>query len=264
MKHLVVLYDLSTACNTALKYANEIGSGNQVKITLLHINEKTSKENENVEASMKNLADPFLLDEVTYEFLSKKGNFFATVALRLDELQPDLVLVATHGVVGLKQNLFGSNILKLAKKLHFPVLVVQEFSEINKQKLRKLLIPLSPHNNFMLKCKQTAELSRMLGASIQMLGIRKTDGELPEELKSNMLKGREYFEVEDIACDYIEQEAQAWSMGYTNEILRVAKENGTGMVSIISEVSETNRFFGNADKEALLVNKDQLPVLCCN
>lgn len=191
-----------------------------------------------------------------------EGSFFSVVGVCVDKLQASLAIIGTHGKKGIKQNLLGANILKLVQLLHLPCLVVQDDSEYPEGGFKNVLFPIAAHSRFEMKINQTCELLADDG-KVNLYAIHKTDT-LEPQLRQNIKISEELFKERKTAYGIITEEATLYSVGFSRQSLDYMGKHDIDMVSIMSQVSNLNSFFGKADKENIILNNKCIPVLCCN
>ena len=138
-------------------------------LTLLLI--PNSEDEEDLYNRMDDIARPLANAGIAYEKYIDYGSFFGIVGMTIEKIGADLVIVGTHGVKGLRQNLFGSNILKLVQLLHVPSIVVQDHSPVKSLNFKRVLFPIAPHVNFDIKTKQVSSLAKIFGSKIVLLSI---------------------------------------------------------------------------------------------
>ena len=126
MKKIVALIDFSASSINALAFAAELSKRSQAN--LLVVNAFSDDENDakskvfSVEAELKKS----FLEGVNYEVLSMKGSLISVVDEINSYEKPDLIVMGTKGVGGLKKILIGSNAIDVIAEIKTPTLVVPE------------------------------------------------------------------------------------------------------------------------------------------
>jgi len=64
--------------------------------------------------------------------------------------------------------------------------------------------------------------------------------------------------------EHQEVDSQMYSVGFARETLLHSEIQKADLISIMTNTSRYNEFFGKMDKEAVLVNDKGLAVLCAN
>src|SRR5210317_1577411 len=118
MKKIAVLIDFTDTCKTSIDLALNISRKHDASFTLVNIAaDRESVDEVELFSRMDELAKPLSEANVSYEKFIDYGSFFSIVAMSMEKVGAGLIIVGTHGGKGIKQNLFGSNILKLVQLL---------------------------------------------------------------------------------------------------------------------------------------------------
>src|SRR5690606_33547167 len=125
-----VLYptDLSETAQRGMAYAEHMAARFIGSVSLLHVLDKHAAKGKGAQQAKEVLeAHRAMLDLAPVDVLLREGEFMQEIA---EESKSGHVLMvcSTHGPRGLKQSLFGANILKLVRKVAIPTLVVQKHS----------------------------------------------------------------------------------------------------------------------------------------
>jgi nucleotide-binding universal stress UspA family protein len=263
MKKIAALIDFTPTTKVVLEFAKNIALEQNAEVALVTIIEK-GNDQKIIEAkeNMLPYCQELTQAGVKCNIELHEGGFFEIVGSLMNKLHASLAIVGTHGKKGLKQNLFGSNILKLVKILELPCLVVQDETKWPEHGFKNVLFPIASHSRFDMKITQTRELVKK-DSKFLVYAIYKTDL-LDDQLKKNIHLCQETFVDQKINYELVEEDAQLYSVGFSRQTLAYADTHDIDLISIMSQVSKENKFFGNADKENLILNAMCLPVLCCN
>ncbi len=259
---IAALVDLTPLCKKAVEWAGFIAEYADAELVLVHVASHSTSD-ESITQQLKPLCG-IPADKVRVETHVARGDFFSVIPTEIDELNVDLVVIPTHGKVGLKQNLFGANILKLVKILRAPSLVVQEGTPVSAEMLRRVLFPIGPHDNFHLQIEQTAALAKLFESEVVIYTVRNDIRGVDEKLRVNIQAAKDLFSRKGIKHEAVSEAPSSFSAGYSKHILAFAKKHGLKSVSMMANVSEDNAYIGNYDKENIILNADALPVLCAN
>ena len=260
---ILCLVDFTPTSEKAMDQAVAIAKWKGASVTVCHIVSKDADLKDNL---IKDLSKYEIMAEelgVPADSITGRGSLYKEAQRICNNLKPDLVVVGTHGKVGIKQNLFGSNIYRLVQKLNTACLVISDDTEISEKGFKNILMPVAPHNDYLIKVQQTASLLADDGV-IHIFEIRKPGAGYSEKLARNTEEARAYLAENRVHYEYIEKGSRDVSDGFSEETLLFAAENGMDLLSIMTRVSEDNKRFGKSDKETALLNKMALPVLTCN
>jgi hypothetical protein len=155
----------------------------------------------------------------------------------------------------------GANILKLVSRIHTPVLVVQKDSPLI-ENFRTLVMPVSSHADFHKEIDSVLLFTTLFGTEVHLYSIYKPGFEWPEQTLKNIEDAKATFESNGVRMIRVKEEQEVFAQGYAKQTLLYAGSAGADLISVMSTPSDDYYYFAAADKEALLLNELQLPVLC--
>lgn len=258
MKKILALIDFTDISLLAMQQAIALAKGNGGSVHLLHIGAEGADVDD-----LKSQLSEFSGASEDLNLHVSTGDFRAEVMAAVQRLRADLVVVGTHGKSGWKQHLLGSNIYRLTKDLSCPVLVVNEKFKPSSSGFENVLIPVSHHANFVKKVKNAAATIRE-GGQLQIFAIVKPGVDLGEAIEDNIRNASDWLDAEGVNWTLTEVDSSSFSVGYSRETLKYAKQNGIACISIFTEVSQENSAFGAVDKENMLLNGEGIAILCSN
>lgn len=257
-----VLVDLTPICSKAVEIGGMIANKVGAELVLIHVCE-FGDDTDLIGTQLENLKQ-WVAESVNVSYHIGSGDFLSVIPSIVADLEFDLVVVPTHGKVGIMQNLFGAKILKLVKSLPAPSLVVQEGTKVADNGFQKLLFPVGPHVDFDIKIKQTAQFAKIFDSTVIIYTVRNDVRGLSEELRKNITASKNYFTEHKVKFQEVGEEPTGYSVGYAKYILNYAKNNGVSAICIMAKVSDASEYIGNTDKENTLLNDAGIPVLCTN
>lgn len=262
MNKIVAFIDFTALTDKTVEQSVALCQRSGAELTLLHILSKDSEAEKN-EANQKldKIAATVSEKGITCSTLIGSGSFFATAPQMLLKADCELAVIGTHGVKGLFQNLFGSNIWKLVSHLPCSAVVVSEATQVAQQGFSNVLMPIGPHADFEHKVHMTAELMADNGV-VNFFAIDKAGIEINKTMLDRVHAGKEILSDAGFKSEFIQFESQQFSAGFAKETLSYGHEHKADLIAIMTRVSEENAHFGQYDKEAMLVNEFGIPVLC--
>lgn len=264
MQHIVVLIDFTELCKTSTLQAAVIAQKSGARVTLLHIAEPQSRLMEDgIKDHMKPYSTIVENVGVLCAYVIGYGSFMDVIASEIELLEPDLVVTGTHGIQGIRQNLFGSNILALVKRVPNPTLVVQDVRSVKTDGIQKILFPIGAHEHFEGQIKQSAALALIFQAHITVYVVLKTNSGGGEATDANLIKTRQHFDQCGVAYTVVKEPPTVYSFGYGKQIDLYAEQNEMDIIVVMSSAASSS-LMGDSDKEKILLNKTGIPVLCCN
>jgi nucleotide-binding universal stress UspA family protein len=264
MKHLGVLIDFSAVCLTSVAFAKNIAKLTNAKITLIHALDEKESQRAKVEARFKPYVNEITGANLQCSIDVAFGDYETEIPRMLGRSDIDLVVIGTHGIRGIKQFLFGSNILRLIQKLQVPALVVQKKSPIIQSKSSKILLPISPHKNFKDAVLQTIELAKLFNAKVIVYGVFKSTEDKENLIGSNIILTCKEFKKSGVAYELIEEGSASYTFNYGKEVIQYASDHDVEFISIMSQVSSVPAIMGKAESQGIILNKAFIPVLCIN
>jgi nucleotide-binding universal stress UspA family protein len=263
MKTIVVLIDFTEGAKVAFQQALSLARKQNAVLCAVNIADSNDKLVQ-TEKDMKAFIEQNTDNPSEVKTVFGVGALFSALPPVLIRIDPDLVIVCTHGVKGMFQHLFGAHILKLVQSIPFPTIVVQENNKVNLAEITKILMPIGPNPNFKSKVVQTDKLSKVLDAEIILYEIDREGADSKEYLDKNRAVSKAYFEENNTNFRIVLDELKVISAGFSRQTLEYANTENISLISLMANVSKHDVLFGVGDKEVFLVNPYGIPVLCCH
>lgn len=262
MDHILVLVDFTDTADIAMDQAIALAKEQSASITICHI-AGSNDQKESLLKELQSYGERAEAHGVEHHVLLGQGEFFAEVGSVIERVGPDLIVVGTHGKHGIKQNLFGSAIHKLVKEIHAPTLVVNDHSKVAPHGYKKVMMPVAPHKDYLVKVEQTCKILADDG-QIVIFALLKPGVPLDEEILRNVEETKKYLDEKGVSYVYQEENSDRYSVGYSKETMAYVHRQDMDLISIMANVSDRNQLFGKMDKENVLLNELGIPVLCAN
>lgn len=256
---IIVPVDFTEASDTAVAQASLLNETLHVNLELLHIvhDEEHSK------------AD-FLLEKIA-ESLSEKG-IVAYPRVVIGDVIPainetakegnfDLMVIGTHGARGIRQNLFGADILKLLKGNSCPSIVVQKTSH-PVDHFDRILLPVGSHAEFKMLSLAVAKIAKASNATVVIYCINRPMEETSEDLNVNKQNAKQLFMDMGVKVEDVSEPSTVVSFGFAKQTLLYAENNNIDLIAIMAHASSEHSYFANADKEKMLMNEKGIAILC--
>lgn len=261
MNDILCPTDLSETSSKGVHYADLIASRFGSSVSLLHVIGKKeltadgrSKAKDRMEQqrlhitkspAVVHVREGDFISEITEE--SRKGH--------------GLMVCATHGLRGLRQSLFGADILKLVRNVGIPSLVVQAQSpEANDFPV--IVMPVAAHPSIDHLLAAVTMLAKTFGSTVHIYQLIRPGESPSHELLANKARMVEWLKKEGIATLTVEEPSTSFSVGFSWPTIEYAKRVGAGCIAIMSVASDEYRYIADAEKERLLTNEVGIPVLC--
>jgi nucleotide-binding universal stress UspA family protein len=259
---IIVPTDLTKAADQAIKQATAIAVKSKSSLTLLHVLNDKSPSAEESQKILSAIADNVFSESgVCCEVMIQEGNIFDIIPYTTCEHDYDLMVIGTHGIKGIKQMLFGSNILKLITKISIPVLVVQEESPLI-ENVKKIILPVSSHKSFNEVLDAVLLFAEVFNPEVHLYSVLKPGFDWSEQMVTNIESATRKFELKGVRMLRVKEDQNVYSLGYAKQTLKYAKSISADFICMMSVSSQEYYYFAPADKETMLLNEDHLPVLC--
>ena len=263
MNNIAVLIDFTEGSKAALKQAASIAQKAKANLFAVHI-VATQDKVEQVEAELATFLNSSNITNIEVKPIIGVGSLAPACNSTFNKINADLVLICTHGVKGMFQQLFGAQILKLIQAISYPCLVISEHTKVDLSEVKSILFPIGPHPDFMIKIKQTTTLAKFLNASILIYEIDRNGADPEHWLSKNLEASRKYFTENEISFSKVLEELSSFSVGFSRQTLDYASKNSIPIMSMMATVSNNDNLFGYGDKENFLVNNHGISILTCN
>ena len=211
-KHLLVPLDGSRLAESALPAAAYLAQTLGARVTLIHVIEHDAPKEVHRERHLSQPEEACqYLDEIaarafpaslaveTHVHTSEVKDVARSIVEHTGELQPDLIVMCSHGSGGLRDRLFGSIAQQIIAAVrntpqrHAPVLLVRPGKEMPGKpfELKKLLIPLDGNPEHEQGVPVAAGLAQACGATLHLAMVVPTLGALRGEhaASSRLLPG---------------------------------------------------------------------------
>lgn len=257
-KRILCTSDLTKASDVALAYALRVAERIDAQVTLLHVQVKGEEEEDAVEAMEAQIARTNGRERVRTLLLT--GPFMDRIGEESGEGY-ELVVVGTHGPRGLRQHLFGADILKLVRRLEVPSLVVQERSVVEND-LARIVLPVAAHADLEQLLSMVCRLAKAHGSEVHIYQLMRPNDSPSDDLLKN--KSEMMFRLKDEGIPYqeINEPITSFSIGFAEPTIRYAERIAAGCIAIMAIASDEYRYIADAEKERLLANDAHIPVLC--
>ena len=202
---ILVPYDFTPPSDCAIQHATVVAREGDNKIQLLHVVNSDSKSlMRRDKISLRDLNDRMAALAARVERESGiptgydmvTGSIFTTIPEYAHESKAKLVIIGTSGMVGL-QNLFGSNVIKIAEKSSVPDIIVQE-RPLRPHGYKTIVMPMDAGKESKQKTFQTAAIAKIFGGTIHLFAAHETDDFLINAVQNNIHFATRHFDSQQI------------------------------------------------------------------
>ena len=263
LKKILVPIDFTSTSEQSIKQAVSLARRANCSVTLFHVltGESSDKDMKtSVPDKLKEKAELIIKDGINCDYQVATGSIFDEIPRAANKFDHQLLLIGTHGIKGIKQKLFGADMLKLIRKIKIPCLVIQ--SGCVCRDFNPIVLPVGGHEGFKSLIDATSVIAGIFGSEVHIYSVIRKGDEGSKKLKENTLLATRQFEEKKIPFNRVEEEATVFSVGYAKQTLQYANKVSAGLISMMSVKTEEYYYFAQADKEQMINNEFGIPVLC--
>ncbi|MFZ4520550.1 MAG: universal stress protein [Bacteroidales bacterium] len=257
---IIVPTDLTRAANQAVRQAVVIARKAGFSLTLFHVQE-AGPGSETIEKLKEEASLISKVEGVPCDVIVKTGNVLEQIVVMVCEKEYDLVVIGTHGSAGIRQKLFGADILKLVAKIPVPVMVVSEESPLIEE-FNRIVLPVGSHDNFNQGVDAVLLLAGIFDVEVHLYSIQKPGFEWPARMLANIDETTRRFTEKGVKLVRKKEDQDDFSQGFARQTIRYARLIGADVLWMMSVASEDYYYMSKTYKESILFNEDHLPVLC--
>jgi nucleotide-binding universal stress UspA family protein len=262
-RKILVPTDFSQGAETAAAFAADIAKASGSSITFLHVHDDKKLSRQEVENRMGAFCNKSeRIHAIDCDVMITGNNIFKAIPEIASDRQYIMVVIATHGVQGLRQKMLGADILKLIRSIPIPVLVVQRNSIAPSGGFKKMVFPVGGHDRFDRQIDAAVMMAGIFDTEIQVYSIKKKGDEWTTKLKKNIQAAEKTFTDKGIRHSRVNEEPTVLSVGYARQTIRYADSSGSDLISIMSVPTREHYYYAQADKQEMLTNEHCIPVIC--
>ena len=210
-----------------------------------------------LEHQVKHLLDTH---NVKADYSAVEGSIFTTIAEVAENVDANLIVMGTHGKVGMQQQLLGSFAFKVITSAPDPVIVVQKrkFGEGYKN----IVLPVDDSLESKQKVKWAAHIGHGFKSTVHLFGAYSSDEFIMRKIKANM---RQISGL--LAENHIETtETFAGSRGsMSRQVVKFAHEKSADLIIIMTKPDKSlHHYIVKPGDEIVIFNDSRIPVMCVN
>jgi len=254
--------DLSLAADIALSYAGHIAKHASGEITLFHaLAKKEAAPDDTVlgKAHEANLGQLATAGVKVHQVL-RAGPFMKEIAAESAKGH-SLVVMGTHGVRSLRQEILGSDMLRLVRSVAAPSLVVQAYSP-RQVRMKKILMPVAAHDDISPLLTTVCTLARSCGSEVEVYQQLVEGQSTSNQLLLNKQQMLERLKKEGIPYKEVNEPVEKFYEGFVLRTIRYARNNNVDCIAIMAQASGEHKKIADKEKQELLTNELGVPVLC--
>lgn len=253
--------DLTDASLTGVAFAELVAHRLGGTVQLLHAMDRHEKKFEGGALVKEELDEQGrTVTQAPVEAHVREGEFMQVIAEESTK-GAALMVCASHGARGLRQSLFGPDIIKLVRKVAIPSLVVQKHSPVGKG-FGTIVMPVAGHDRINQLVDAACLLAGKFGSTVHIYQLVRPGEQPSEALERNKKLMMQRLSAEGVAHQLVEEPSHGFSVGFSQPTINYAQRVDAGCIAIMSVASEEYRYIADAEKERILTNEPGIPVLC--
>jgi nucleotide-binding universal stress UspA family protein len=261
-RKILVPVDLTQSSDKVVAYAAAIARKADFGISLLHVQRSSfdSAATDQLKLMAAKLESGL---SVKCDYSVKAGNLFTEITNASNNQEYSLMVIGAYGLKGIREKLLGSDILKLVKNIPIPVFTLQESGySFPSEGIKTILLPASSHDTFQKNIDATVFFAKLYDAEVIVYTVNKPGFSWSDLFKSNIDLAISAFEKNAVKYQRVNEPQTTYSAGYAKQILQYAGKTNADLISVVSVATSEHHNIADSDKERLLTNELNIPVLC--
>ena len=254
--------DLTLAADVALTYAGSIAKHASGNITLFHALSKKDAKGNGVDMRKTHAdnLDHMAKQGVKVTEVQREGAYLKEITTEAGNGKA-MMVVGTHGVQGLRQEMLGSDMLKLVRQVPVPTLVVQLYAS-RKVDMQRIVMPVAGHDDITPLLDAVCLLAKAFGSEVDVYQQLVEGDATSNALLRNKLKMIERLGKEGIKHHEVNEAVGKFYEGFAVRTIRHAHKVGAGCIAIMAKASGEHKKIADKEKQEMLTNAKGIPVLC--
>lgn len=256
---ILVPIDFTETTENGLRHALKLAQIFGKKVDILHVVGTGKNSDSEREAAMQKLNElkaKYASQGIEIEALAEKGNIFDTIGEVADQRSAVLVVMGTHGVLGM-QKVLGSKALKVILNATKPFVVVQK-KPIGESGYKNIVLPIDFSKETKQKLMWAAELSAKFNAEFKILVAYESDEYAARAVKNNLAYAENYLKTR--GCRFTVH--QAAKGDFAKETIRFAAAESADLIIIMTnQEKELAHYIVGPYEQNVIANDAQIPVM---
>lgn len=267
--HIIVPTDFTKEAECAVAHAAAIASKANGSITLVHVLNRESKKNlkktdkteGDLKTALKKDSEKIKSDfGVEANFVLPEGSIFSAIGDATEVLGGRLMVMGTHGVVGLEQKLLGAWALRVVSDSPVPVIIVQN-KWPDAEGYKKVMVTADFNKESKQLVIHAIGMAKLFNGEVILFEGKESDEYLNKQTQNNTLFCVRLCVANGVKHQIIKQQGN----DYNSEMLRTAVTENVDLICIMSRKDLDLKTVILGDAEQRIVNNDaQIPVMCAN
>ena len=266
---IAVPTDFTKQAECATTHAAKIAQAGNGSIMLIHVlnrefKSKMKKEDRSEEdvreqltkdcESVKNIYN------IPASFELPEGSIFSAIGDTAEEKKASLMVMGTHGVVGLEQRILGAWALRVVSDSPAPVIIVQSKNPAD-YGYKKVMVTADYNKESKQLATHAIGMAKIFGGEVILFEGKESDEFLAKQTMLNVQFCQKLCVANGVANRVITQTES----NYHKEMINVAVAENVDLICIMSRKDmDLKTVFLGDDEQWLINNEAQIPVMCVN
>lgn len=256
---ILVPIDFTETTENGLRHAIRLAQIFGKRVDILHVvgsGKNSDSERDAALVKLNELKSKYAGSGVEIDALAEKGNIFDTIGEVADQRSAVLVVMGTHGVLGM-QKVLGSKALKVILNATKPFVVVQK-KPIRDSGYQNIVLPIDFSKETKQKLMWAAELSSKFDAEFKILVAYESDEFAARAVNNNLAYAENYLKTK--GCRFTVH--RAGKGDFAKETIRfAAAENADLIIIMTNQEKELAHYIVGPYEQNVIANDAQIPVM---
>jgi len=269
-KIIAVPTDFTERANCAISHAASIAKAGNAEILLIHVinretKSKLKKAGADAELIIKKLKEECARIHQNWgikaTYAAPEGSIFTDIGTTTEESGAYLMVMGTHGVVGLEQKLLGAWALKVVTSSPAPVIIVQD--KLPKSSgYEKIVFPVDYNKESKQMLFHIVSVAKTFNSEVLLFVANESDSFLARNVQANLAFAEKILKANKVAFS---EHQQAPETDFNKELVKFAVASDADLMSIMSKKDNDIAAVILGDNEQKIINNEaQIPVMCVN
>lgn len=266
---IAVPTDFSKEALCATTHAAKIAEAGNGSIVLIHVlnrefKSKMKKEDRSVDDVRAQLEKDCEHVKnnlgISASFEMPEGSIFTAIGETAEQKKATLMVMGTHGVVGLEQRILGAWALRVVADSPAPVIIVQSKNPTD-HGYKKVMVTADYNKESKQLAVHAIGMAKIFGGEVILFEGKESDEFLAKQTKLNAQFCQKLCNANGVTNRIIQQTEG----NYHKELIKKAVAENVDLICIMSRKDmDLKTVFLGDDEQWLINNEAQIPVMCVN
>jgi len=256
---ILVPTDFTPVADFAIEHAVKFSKILKKEILLLHIIKRESDYQEATQTIQALAETTYKKTGIRPHVMVREGSIFSTIGEVSNEVNAELVIMGTHGMIGL-QKITGSWALKVIITSKAPFIVVQ--SSPKNEKMEKIVFPVDFKKENKEKIGWAGFIARLFNAEVFIFKSNFRDKSFVKETSRNMDFTEKFFRFKDVKYEIV---SGIPKKNFADQTIDFAHKIDADLILVTTtkSINVTDYILG-ASEQYVIANSAHIPVMCIN